>query len=104
MCQKDDVLEDTHILGPFLEKTCHASYFPYFYGNDQYASMINLLVTQGLFTTAKCVSLLNELAKHESVIRRLYYTSASGEIFAGSYDKDERLHTCFEQRQSLQLV
>ena len=71
LCQSDDIREDTHILGSFLEKTCHASYFPYFYGNDQCASMLDNLVTQGLFTTAQRVSLLDELAtKHESVIRR----------------------------------
>ena len=98
LCQSDDIHEDTHILGSCLEKTCHASYFPYFYGNDQCASMLDNLVTQGLFTTAQCVSLLDELAtKHESVIRHLYCTSTSGEMFAGCYDWDnwtERLHIC----------
>jgi len=75
LCQSDKVREDTHILGPYLKKTCHASYFLYFYGNDQCVSMLDTLITQGFFTAVQHVSLLNGLAKHESVIRHLYCTS-----------------------------
>ena len=69
----------------------------YFYADVQCATMLDKLARQGIFTADERVSLLDDLAKQESAIRRSYCTPTYSEVYAGCYDEDdwtERLHTC----------